>query len=427
MSMIKKFLLLFFITLTLFLNACVKITQNEDFLKNTIEKSDESSLTEFQKLMLEDYEYMWEILRENYPLWGVIRRRGIDADKVYEFYRKQINTIENEIDFFNILNNTINSFYKIGHLNLLDYKFYKEYQFAFKDFRDDKRYESCNDILFNPEVEEAYERLRIAKDENKIDYEKYDLSLEEDKINNIKYYDLVENEVAYIEIKSFSNDINYDGLILQNIYEKVKDYKHIVFDVSKNRGGSTLYWKNNIVKPIIGRNKLSYTCYLLLQKGKYSESFIDISNSIYNELRPVKELPFFENINKDDFDITPYFFSGTDTIYSNADKKAVNGRIWVIISGDSYSATDEFAYFCKETGFATLLGQTTKGDGFGLGTVLLKLPSSQYVINFKPAFILNHDGSNNVEFGTSPDYYIKGDTRNANFINDCLKLIINNQ
>ncbi|HBB28547.1 MAG TPA: hypothetical protein DC000_04740 [Clostridiales bacterium] len=125
MSMIKKFLLLFFITLTLFLNACVKITQNEDFLKNTIEKSDESSLTEFQKLMLEDYEYMWEILRENYPLWGVIRRRGIDADKVYEFYRKQINTIENEIDFFNILNNTINSFYKIGHLNLLDYKFYK--------------------------------------------------------------------------------------------------------------------------------------------------------------------------------------------------------------------------------------------------------------------------------------------------------------
>ncbi len=424
--MLKNAVMLVIIAFTLIFISCSKTTQSHD-LQNATEILDDSSLTEFQKLMLEDYEYMWNILRENYPSWGVIKRRGIDADKVYEIYKKQIDTIENEIDFFNLLNNTINNFYKIGHLNLLNYKFYKEYQFAFKDYRDDKRYESCNNILFDPEVEKSYERLRVAKDENVIDYEKYDLSLGEDKINNIKYYDLEENEVAYIEIKSFSNDINYDSLILQNIYEKVKDYKHVVFDVSHNKGGSSLYWLNNIVRPIIGKDELSYTCYLLLQKGKYSESFIDIDNKVYNELRPVKELPYFENINKDDFNITPYFFSGNNTIYSNADKKAVNGRIWVIISGDSYSTTDEFAYFCKETGFATLLGQTTKGDGGGLGTVLLKLPNSKYVINFKPTFRLNHDGSNNVEIGTKPDYYVEGDPGNLNFINDCLKVIKNNQ
>lgn len=424
--MIKKFLVLFFITLTLVFVSCSKTTQRHDS-QNETEILDDSSLTEFQKLMLEDYEYMWEILRENYPSWGVVKRRGIDADKVYEIYRKQINTVENKIDFFNLINTTINSFYKIGHLYLLDYKFFKEYQFAFKDYRDDKNYESCNDILFNSDVEEAYERLRIARGENKIDYEKYDLSLEEDKINNIKYYDLVENEVAYIEIKSFSNDINYDSLILQNIYEKVKDYKHIVFDVSHNRGGSSLYWENNIVKPIMGKHELSYTHYYLLQKGKYSESFIDINNYIYNELRPVEELPFFENINKDDFEFAPYFFSGIKTTYSNTDEKAVNGRIWVIIAGDSYSATDGFAYFCKETGFATLLGQKTKGDGLGLGTVLLKLPNSKYVINFKPTFRLNQDGSNNVEIGTKPDYYVEGVPRNINFIRECLKVIKNNQ
>lgn len=423
--MFKKTVLLVIIALTLIFSACSKTTQDHD-LQNTTEILDDSSLTEFQKLMLEDYEYMWEILRENYPSWGVIKRRGIDADKVYEIYREQINTIKNEIDFFNLLNNTINNFYNIGHLNLLNYKFYKELQFALKDYRNDKRYESWNDILFNPEVEKTYERLRIAKKENEIDYEKYDLSLEEDKINNIKYYDLVENEVAYIEIKSFSNDINYDSLILQDIYEKVKDYKHIVFDVSHNRGGSSLYWENNIVKPIMGKNKLNYTSYFLLQKGKYNEKFIkELTDVKYDDLLPVSELPFFENINKDDFEIAPFYFSVNNTISSDIERKAVNGRIWVVISGDSYSATDGFAYFCKETGFATLLGQKTKGDGSGVH-VLIMLPNSHYVIRYKSTIRLNTDGSNNVEIGTKPDCYVQGNSRNPKFINDCLKVIENN-
>ena len=164
-----------------------------------------------------------------------------------------------------------------------------------------------------------------------------------------------------------------------------------------------------------------------MQKGNYSKNFIDIDNYIYNKLRPVKELPFFENINKDDFEFAPYFFSGIKTIYSNTDEKAVNGQIWVIISGDSYSAADGFAYFCKETGFATLLGQTTKGDGLGIGTVLLKLPNSKYIINFKPTFRLNQDGSNNTEVGTEPDYYVQGDSNSPKFIKECLKIIENNQ
>ena len=31
---------------------------------------------------------MWNIIRGNYPSWGVVKRHGIDADKVYERNKK---------------------------------------------------------------------------------------------------------------------------------------------------------------------------------------------------------------------------------------------------------------------------------------------------------------------------------------------------
>lgn len=426
--MLKKTILLVVIVLLFIFSACSKITYTEVLRKNMDGKSEYSSLTDFQKLMLEDYEYMWNMLRKNYPLWGVIKRRGIDADKVYEIYKKQINTVENEIDFYNLIDNTIKSFFRIGHLELLNYNRFKYTQFAINKMSDDNKYDIHNDILYSKKIEEAYEKLRIVKNENKIEYEYYDLSLGDARFNNVKYYDLVENEVAYIDIKSFSNvHINDDYITLENIYKKIKDYKHVVFDISHNKGGESTYYLDNIVKPNIGENKLRYDSYILMQKEKYNEKFLNIAGYQFDNLKSVSELPYFENINKDDFEFAPYFFCANDIVYSDAKEKALNGRIWVIISGDSYSAADAFAYFCKETGFATLLGQTTGGNGFGISMGLFKLPNSHYVVMYSPSIGLNSDGSNNIEIGTKPDYYITGDNKNIKFINDCLKVIQNNK
>lgn len=404
--MIKKIIFSFLIVLVIILFLIFIMTTKNDGLN--------------KKQMLEDYEYMWDTLKACYPCWGVISRHGIDIDKVYDINKEHIRDLKTENDFYNLINITISSFMKIGHIDLLDYKAFKYIQYIFKDDSNIKKNEVYYDLFFDPEVENVYEKLRIAKKENNIDL----LYFEENISNNIRYFDIVENEVAYIEIKSFREQyIENDILKLQCIYNKIKDYKHVIFDVSHNSGGISEYWQSCIVEPNITDEVLKCSYYVLIQKEELNEKFLSVSGYSFDDLKPVSELPIFENVNRDDFIFAPYFIKSEYMICSNNESKSLNGKIWVIISGDSYSATDDFAHFCKETGFATLMGQSTGGSGFGVAMGFFKLPNSKYIIQYCPSIGLDNDGINNIEFGTEPEYFVNGDTRNVNNINNYLKLI----
>ncbi len=438
-NVMKKILVVIIMSFILILNSCNNRVTNynlsKDIYNNAIDNDrelDESSLTEFQKLMLNDYEYMWEILRENYPFWGLIKRRQINADKVYKIYKQQINTIENEVDFFNLINAALNNFYGLGHLKLLNYNFYSYHKYIYELNFGNDNISSLGKIILAPDVKMAYESLRIEKKGLEANFEiEYNLPYENacvEDSKNIKYFDLIENKVAYIQIKSFGQEnLIYDGYALKNLYEKISDYEHVIFDVSQNSGGNMQYWVNNIVIPNSENKKFTYQTYSLVQKGEYNEKFFNDNNYYYEDLKPASELPDFENLNTDDLEIAPYFLISSDTIISNTEKKALNGRLWVITSGESYSATDTFAYFCKNTGFANLIGQPTGGDGIGITSSYLKLPNSKYIIKYSADLALNNDGSNNEEFGTTPNFYISGKPGDINFINSCLKLIQNEQ
>ena len=69
---------------------------------------------------------------------------------------------------------------------------------------------------------------------------------------------------------------------------------------------------------------------------------------------------------------------------------------------DVYSSSEAFAIFCKETGFATLVGQTTGGSSSG-GGILYELPQSHILVSFDVEYCLNADGNCNMEIGTTPD------------------------
>ena len=60
--------------------------------------------------------------------------------------------------------------------------------------------------------------------------------------------------------------------------------------------------------------------------------------------------------------------------------------------------------FCQATGFATLVGSQTGGDGIGaLDPILMRLPNSGILIQFTMMYGLNPDGSSSEEAGTAPD------------------------
>lgn len=71
-----------------------------------------------------------------------------------------------------------------------------------------------------------------------------------------------------------------------------------------------------------------------------------------------------------------------------------------------YSSAETFAMFCKDTGFATLVGTITGGNGGELDPLYLALPHSGFIFRFNVLYTLNSDGTCNAETGTKPDIYI---------------------
>ena len=122
------------------------------------------------------------------------------------------------------------------------------------------------------------------------------------------------------------------------------------------------------------------------------------------ELHPISELPDLPELERDGIQAATHFVESTLSVEPAAERAPFRGRIWVLVGPAVYSASESFAVFCQETGFATLVGQQTGGDGIGaLDPVFLQLPNSGILVQFTMMFGLNGDGSSSEEAGTTPD------------------------
>ena len=120
-------------------------------------------------------------------------------------------------------------------------------------------------------------------------------------------------------------------------------------------------------------------------------------------------MPFFTN-----------YVIAKEIIYSTRDEKQFNGKIWVLTNPKVYSSSENFIMFCKNTGFATLVGTSTGGDGGIADPILLSLPNSGLIIRFSMFYGLNNDGTGNEAIGTLPNIMIKDD---ENALDICISQI----
>jgi C-terminal processing protease CtpA/Prc len=81
------------------------------------------------------------------------------------------------------------------------------------------------------------------------------------------------------------------------------------------------------------------------------------------------------------------------------------GDIVVLMDNYVYSAAEGFVSFCKETGFATLYGTASGGDGLMIRPFNFVLPNSKLVINSASALGLDSTGHVNEEVRTQPDVF----------------------
>ncbi|MFX1329358.1 MAG: S41 family peptidase [Promethearchaeota archaeon] len=255
-----------------------------------------------------------------------------------------------------------------------------------RDFGDDAEFTIQNSTGFETNI--TFETIS--------EYSLYPYSYPEDMIDTQTWES---KNASYIFIKNFVNeylDPYIDDIL--NFYHQIEDYNYLIIDIRGNPGGNYASWMNTIVKPLIKSQKI-FELYLAYRTDEYSDAFresMGIASQVLKE--SFSYLP--PEVYTDEFEIYDYQHPITPSYECD-----FNGDIILLIDNVVYSAAEAFTLFCKQTGFATIYGTTSGGDGIMELPTYYTLPNSKLVLCISSALGLDHTGHANEEVRTQPDFY----------------------
>jgi len=379
-------------------------SDNSNLVSETDFASDEieSEASELSKQdLIDDYNQFWTILKENYPYYEYLAEKGMDYDGLMETGATQIKRISDAPGLAFVLNQQCRQLGNFAHLAVVDGNTYSIYK----------------NILENgtEEEKENYEPwLKYISDDVTADtYELMYPESETDSINSTESveYDYPEIRTRYIEDCSMAvfiislfdyNIVDRDSGVVEDyieeLYSEGKSVENIVFDLTSCSGGADNYWAQNIVKPFGGNWEWEDTVYFSDSEvvNDYFVKYDYINLQDYDDLAE-------SNIKIDD-SINIKWYSEYVWNFQLGDEQYSDARRWVLINHNVYSSSEKFVRFCKETGWAELVGSNTTGDGSGPGPVFMKLDNTGLLIQFSADIAFNDDGTLNAEYGTSPNY-----------------------
>ena len=376
----------------------------------------EANLTTKEKL--QDFEYLYDLLKKNYPFFEVNERlHGIDWLGNKRKYERLIRNTKNDAEFFVAMDRILGDLNN-GHVNIFNgrnYKwFYKNYYLAYAKYNA-LRYLPWYDALTNPHVMNRY----------KFDGDIEDIELYKEPVLETKV--LIEDKLAYMKIKKMASfDVAEEDYSKINKFLKdVEGYEKLIIDIRANGGGNEYYWIS-IVELLIDET-LCAKYYAF-----FKESYISINDPYrVRNLNVIKELDE-ETLNQFPQEITDFDFYKTNTIRINPWNKSLDtsdhidfsGKIYLLVDKGVFSASEKFASFAKDSGFATLVGETTGGDRVFEEIPLYFLYNSKFVIRYSRELGINADGTINMETKTSPHIYVDP-TPNEDFNKDeCIQAVI---
>lgn len=362
------------------------------------------SIHELQKLDLsqkeknDDYEFFWGFIKEGFPFTEVLERNGVDLKKIKEEWYPKLKDIETKsqyLTFYGELCAEITQNKPVGHLYPIDYQYYnKMYKTYYPCVNKDGTENELIKDFYSAQPSGAWVRT-IWNDVQRIE--------------GITTYIVEEGKIACLRIDSFSiTDQEKRKKFLNDVkvfLEKTKDHKHLIIDITRNGGGDRYFWM--YITGLLLKDNAAFYRYGLYTENKYTKELLEYIFKIGN----------IEIINKDKIPNV----KNTNTAHKNGCKiretiKKIDGitnsiderKIWLLVSSKSHSAADQFAGFCRQTGFATVVGENTAGAGMSVIAPLpIPLPKSGALILFDSTYALNTEGMSNTEFGTAPDIHVK--------------------
>lgn len=374
-----------------------------------LEDGDWAGLTAAEKQ--EDLDYMYRILEENYPYFNLLERKnGVDFAEEYKKIREAAGREGTDADFFVMLEWLLGKAEMTGHLSMitpLDYDWFVEGYRNVENVPEDyhEQMKKFADVYANEGSAETYEAMQdmMWPVYGKVmDYYGEDAGLETQGAPNVETEILQEGKIAYIAIHSFDmGKYEESKKTLFDFYEQIKDYDHVIFDLTGNGGGGSMYFDALIAGPNIDE-PLSASTYLLMKDGEYNRSFLGDEG-----FRPSAGLSELPRMNQDDLQELPLALVEEQRVEPLYSERMLKGRLWMLVDDAVFSSSEYAAMMTKATGFATLVGMPTGGDGIGSDPLPVVLPNSKLILRYSELYGTTADGASSQEFGTEPDILCK--------------------
>jgi len=228
------------------------------------------------------------------------------------------------------------------------------------------------------------------------------VSQAQSQITNYSDSILLKDKIAIMRIKSFLYDnLANDSVKITSFLQKIQNYDYLIIDIQENYGGSSNYWKNYIVGKI-NDIPISFHRHQIAKNGSLNKHFYP---DIEDWDIATRQNAIFPNIPDEILDGSYYLHSTTDTIMPN-NPIPFKGKLFVLVDNWVCSASDDFAYFCKASQWATVAGIRTWGEGGCGEPTLIRLPNSGIIVVHPSVAGLNEDGSFNFETRTTPNIEI---------------------
>lgn len=361
--------------------------------------------------MLEDYEYLCRLLDEHYPFWEEIKEHGSDKEAIYNKYHELVQKVENTTEFYNLLANFYVELdgWSYGHFSFIPPKHYQSMQKLYAKYTPDGPWDRA---LSNEKTQKMYsfyssesedfvlkgtEEERVTKEEpTDIETENLELSI------------IGDGKIGYIKVPSFDDSyIEKEVPLIKQFIIDHQAFGNIIIDIRGNSGGNGTYWYKAFAKPNLTESVIVKMYYLFNENLITSEETGNYIQYCFGNIDTVKkkvqDLPEFPN---ESSYLDQYRFYMETKEIIEADKSVTQpytGQFWVLMDSKNSSAASGFTEFCKQSGFAKLVGEAAGGDNCNLDPALFALPNSGFVVRFDLFYGVNGDGSCNAVSGTIPD------------------------